>query len=79
MSLKLAEKEKLLLDAKIYYHDNALAFVQDAILLNVKDKYQITWQQEEALKAIPHHNKIGIRSGHGPGKTAFLSMEIWRN
>jgi len=65
-------------DAIEYYHDKADEFTQDIILYNVRDKYSITRQQRQGLKAISIYDQVGIRSGHGPGKTAFEAFcAIW--
>jgi len=55
-----------------WYYD-AQEFVRDVYSSDI-DNFDI-WQWE-ALDAISHKDRVAIRSGHGVGKTAFLSIII---
>jgi len=64
--------------ALAHYQYNAYEFVKYQILWNVRKEFQISWQQKQALDAISKYEKVGIRSGHGTGKSAFEAwIAIW--
>ena len=59
-------------DTLIELHDNPVLFVEEIIGVNPFD-----WQRE-ALEAISNNDRVSIASGHGVGKTAFLSwLALW--
>lgn len=65
-------------EAIYHYQEHAYDFVCDQILYKVWKDIKPTWQQKEALEAVSKYNKVGIRSGHGPGKdTLFSWIILW--
>ena len=65
---KKSENTELL----IALHDNPVLFVETIIGAKPYD-----WQKK-ALTAIAKHDRVSIASGHGVGKTAFLSwLALW--
>lgn len=45
---------------------------------NPKNEPQLEFWQQEVLRAIPKHDRLSIRSGHGVGKGAFISwIVLW--
>ena len=59
-------------------HERRLLQLREDPALFVKAVLQATPQpwQEEALRAIRDNDRVAIRSGHGVGKTAFLSWVV---
>ena len=56
----------------IQFHDDPVMFVE--ALLDAKPQ---PWQAE-ALMAVANNDRVAIKSGHGVGKTAFLSwLTLW--
>ena len=56
----------------IQFHDDPVMFVE--ALLDVKPQ---PWQAE-ALMAVANNDRVAVKSGHGVGKTAFLSwLTLW--
>lgn len=64
-------QQHLLIDQRDIWYAKPEVFVKDMFGAEA-DAWQI-----EALKALANNNKIAIKSGHGVGKTAFLSWAIF--
>ena len=65
MATNLAAQQALL-----RWRDNPVSFVEEALKATPED-----WQRE-ALEALATDDRVAIRSGHGVGKSAFLSWLI---
>lgn len=53
------------------WREDPVAFVRECIGVEPDN-----WQAEK-LQAFPKHNRLGIKSGKGPGKTALLAWLAW--
>lgn len=68
-------------EARVYYWDRALEFVQDQIVWPARanlPSMEIAPDQRSVLEEVPRTDKAGIESGHGTGKSAlFAWLAIW--
>ena len=60
-----------------YYQQNIIAHSEDIVFKN-DPKWFLSDQQKEGLLAIQNNDRVAIKSGKGPGKTALVvNAVLW--